>query len=429
LPIFSFLLIENIISFMDTAFLGRVNETQLAAASIGGLYYVCVFIIGFGFSVGSQILISHRNGEGNFQKIGTLFSSSLYFMLIIAGASLLFTAFCGEYLFGIMVKSPDVLHEVLRYIKWRQWGFFAIFGVISFRSLYVGITKTKVLAYSSWAMGGINFLLNYALIFGKCGMPKMEIEGAALASTISEYTALLILVVYTFIKLNRKQYGLSFKKINISEIVEVLKLSTWTMAQQFVYVVMWMLLFSFIERFGQHELAQSNIIKSVLMFVYMPMYAFGATMNTITGNLIGENNISQIPQVCKKILVLEYALTIPFIIILSAFPIEILSIYTDNLTILHGIKPAFFCALMSVILGLPSYTLCNVILGFGKTYATFIVEFISLFFYIGALYLTVYVFRSFPATWTLDAWYWILLIILDLIYIKYIGRLFQKNAR
>lgn len=91
---------------MDTAFLGRVNETQLAAASIGGLYYVCIFIVGFGFSVGTQILISHRNGEKQFGKIGILFTSSLYFLLIMAGISLLFTNYCGEYLFAKMVTSP-----------------------------------------------------------------------------------------------------------------------------------------------------------------------------------------------------------------------------------------------------------------------------------------------------------------------------------
>ena len=52
LPIFSFLLIENIIAFTDTAFLGRVGEAPLAAAAIASLYYVTIFIVGFGFSVG-----------------------------------------------------------------------------------------------------------------------------------------------------------------------------------------------------------------------------------------------------------------------------------------------------------------------------------------------------------------------------------------
>ena len=427
LPIFSFLLIENIIAFTDTAFLGRVNETQLAAASIGSLYYVCIFIVGFGFSVGTQILISHRNGEANYDKIGSLFSSSLYFLVIMAIASFSFTEIFGKYLFSQMVSSQDVLTEVHRYIKWRQWGFFAIFAVIAYRSLYVGIAQTKVLAYSSWVMGIVNFILNYALIFGKCGMPKMEIEGAALASTISEFTALALFICYTRLRLNRKKYKLSFRQIDISEIIKVLRLSSWTMLQQFVYVVMWMLLFAFIERFGQHQLAQSNIIKSVLMFVYMPMYAFGATMNTVTGNLLGENRLKEIPKVCKRIIALEYMMIVPALVILYAFPITILCVYTDDMSILEDIKPAFFCSLFSVIFALPSYTLSNLILGFGKTKATFIMELIALFIYIAMLYFTVYILNNFPFIWTLDAWYWIILICFNVVYIKYIGRLFLKR--
>ncbi len=427
LPIFSFLLIENIIAFTDTAFLGRINEVQLAAAAIGSMYYVCIFIVGFGFSVGTQILISHRNGENSFNKIGILFSSSLYFLIVLAILSLLFTKFFGENLFSKMVSSENVLIEVKRYIEWRQWGFFAIFSVIAFRSLYVGIAQTKVLAYSSWVMGGMNLILNYALIFGKFNMPKMEIEGAALASTISEFTALILFIVYTYIRLNRKKYALSFVKIDFHEICDVLKLSSWTMLQQFVYVVMWMLLFAFIERFGQHELAQSNIIKSVLMFIYMPMYAFASTMNTVTGNLIGEKRINEIPTACKRIITLEYLMTIPALVILYAFPITILRVYTDDMSILNDIKPAFFCSLFSVIFGLPSYTLSNVILGFGKTCATFVMELIALFIYIAMLYITVYELNNFPFIWTLDAWYWIILIIFNIVYIKYIGRFFTKR--
>ena len=63
-PIFLGLLAQNVINVTDTAFLGRVGEVALGAAAMGGLLYICVYTIAFGFSVGSQILIARRNGEG-----------------------------------------------------------------------------------------------------------------------------------------------------------------------------------------------------------------------------------------------------------------------------------------------------------------------------------------------------------------------------
>ena len=68
-PIFLGLLAQNIINVTDTAFLGRVGEVELGASAMGGLFYICVFTIAFGFSIGSQILIARRNGEGRYKDV------------------------------------------------------------------------------------------------------------------------------------------------------------------------------------------------------------------------------------------------------------------------------------------------------------------------------------------------------------------------
>jgi Na+-driven multidrug efflux pump len=54
-PIFLGLLAQNIINVTDTAFLGRVGEVELGASAMGGLFYICVFTIAFGFSVAALI--------------------------------------------------------------------------------------------------------------------------------------------------------------------------------------------------------------------------------------------------------------------------------------------------------------------------------------------------------------------------------------
>lgn len=67
-PILISLLMEQLIGMTDTAFMGRVGEVELGASAIAGVYYLAIFMLGFGFSIGSQILIARRNGEGNFRK-------------------------------------------------------------------------------------------------------------------------------------------------------------------------------------------------------------------------------------------------------------------------------------------------------------------------------------------------------------------------
>ena len=63
LPILLSLLAQNIIQVIDTAFLGRVGEVELGASALAGIIYIAIYTIGFGFSMGSQILIGRRNGD------------------------------------------------------------------------------------------------------------------------------------------------------------------------------------------------------------------------------------------------------------------------------------------------------------------------------------------------------------------------------
>ena len=83
-PIFLGLLAQNVINVTDTAFLGHVSEVALGASAMGGLLYICFYTVAFGFSVGSQILIARRNGEGNFHAIGPIMWQGSAFSLGMA---------------------------------------------------------------------------------------------------------------------------------------------------------------------------------------------------------------------------------------------------------------------------------------------------------------------------------------------------------
>ena len=57
-PILISLIMEQLIGMTDTAFMGRVGEVELGASAIAGVYYLAIFMLGFGFSIGSQISMS-----------------------------------------------------------------------------------------------------------------------------------------------------------------------------------------------------------------------------------------------------------------------------------------------------------------------------------------------------------------------------------
>lgn len=87
-PILLSLLAQNVINVTDTAFLGHVSEVALGASAMGGLFYICVFTIAFGFSTGSQIVIARRNGEGRYSDVGPVMIQGIMFLFVIDPAAI-----------------------------------------------------------------------------------------------------------------------------------------------------------------------------------------------------------------------------------------------------------------------------------------------------------------------------------------------------
>ena len=75
------LVMEQLIGMTDTAFLGRVGEVELGASAIASVYYMVIFMMGFGFSAGAQIIMARRNGEQNYREVGSVFYHGLYFLM------------------------------------------------------------------------------------------------------------------------------------------------------------------------------------------------------------------------------------------------------------------------------------------------------------------------------------------------------------
>ena len=200
-PILLSLLAQNVINVTDTAFLGHVSEVALGASAMGGLFYICIFTIAFGFSTGSQIVIARRNGEGRYTDVGPVMIQGVMFLFAMALILFGFTKAFGGNIMRLLVSSESIYEGTMEFLDWRIYGFFFSFINVMFRALYIGITRTKVLTINAVVMALTNVVLDYVLIFGKFGMPEMGIKGAAIASVLAEASSILFFLVYNHSRL------------------------------------------------------------------------------------------------------------------------------------------------------------------------------------------------------------------------------------
>ena len=243
-PIFLGLLAQNIINVTDTAFLGHVGETALGGAAMGGLLYICIYTMAFGFSIGSQILIARRNGEGNYHMIGEIMWQGSAFSFAMAVIMLVLMFMFAEPMIRLFVNSESVYNATYEFFIWRMWGLLFSFINVMFRALYIGITNTKVLTMNAIVMALVNVFLDYAMIFGKCGFPEMGIKGAAIASVIAEASSLVFYIIYTRCKIDIGKYRLNrIGRFRPSIVLRILHISSFTMMQYFLSMAIWFVFF------------------------------------------------------------------------------------------------------------------------------------------------------------------------------------------
>lgn len=381
-PIILSSLAQNLISLADTIFLGNLGEVQLGAAALAVIFYQVVYMTVFGFGVGAQIMMARRLGQGQKHAIGRIFQHALWFCLAAALLCWILYQFFGENLIFSMVHTEETGRAVLDYLNVRVYGFPFAFACVAFNAFYVGIARTRNISIATLVMGVVNVVLDYVLVFGVWGFPRMEMAGAALASVIAEICGLLTYILLTWFSGHRKTYS-SFRRfpLQIKLVGSLLQLSYPVMIQYFLSFANYFLFFLFIESLGQHALAIANITRSMYVLFLIPTWGFASTTATLTSYLCGQGRTGDIMTVVKRCLLLV-TICVSFIVVLYLpFNRQVLGIFTkDVLLAAESFAPSLVAILATYLMGV-AQVVFNTILGRGRTKVGFFIEFANMVLY------------------------------------------------
>lgn len=410
-PIFLTLLAQTIINVTDTAFLGRVSEVALGASAIGGVFYIAIFMVGYGFSQGAQILIGRRNGEQNYAAIGPIFNSGMLASISLATLIFFASLFWMSGLMKSIVSSPEIYHASMEFLDWRIYGFFFAFINVMFRALFVGITRTRVLTISAFITAGTNIFLDWVLIFGKMGFPEMGIAGAAIASVIAEAVTSVYLLLVTLRQQDRKKLGLLyFRELELKNIGQILDLSIFIMFQYFIGVATWFIFFIFIEKLGERPLAVTNIGRSLYSLMMIPGAALSATFNTLVSNMIGAGQKKKVIGFMHKNIRLTLWFALPIMALAFLIPSLFGRIYTDDLSLVAASIGTIRIIGVAIVFNSITNIILSAVIGSGNTRTAFAVEAFSLIFYVGYIYYTAIVLRSsVEIVWLSEFVYWLII--------------------
>ncbi len=420
LPIMLGNMAQTIINFTDTAFLGHLGVIALGASMLAGLFYFVFTTIAAGFAVGIQIIVARRFGEKNHERIGIIFGHGSLFVLILGAILFSVLYFFSDHLLLWLIDSQNIYEASLDYIKYRQFGIIFVCFNFLYRALYVGISNTKVITYSTIVMGIVNIILDYCLIFGNLGLPAMGIGGAAIASLCAEVSAFFFFTLYSHITLRKRGFNL-FKvhKLESGLMRRILKISTPTMIQRLFSFSVWFIFFVLIEKMGETATGISSITRSIYMILITPCFAFSTTTNTLVSRIIGEGDTNQVFSTVSKVLKNSLLCTIPIVVFVAAFPTQIAGIYTDDMDFAKLVVPSILMICSGTIFQCIGNAYFEAVSGTGNTTAALYLEAVILVIYILFIMAMTHLTTRVEWVWSAEILYGALLGIICYLYMKF----------
>ena len=412
-PVMMSILMEQLINITDAIFLGHVGEVELGASALAGIYYLAVYMLGFGFSIGLQVMIARRNGEQHYKETGRTFFQGVYFLSGMAVILCLLLHLASPLILCRLITSDEIYQAVIHYLDWRSFGLLFSFPFLAFRSFLVGITTTKALSVAAIMAICINIPFNYLLIFKL----NLGISGAAMASSLAEFGAFIVLLLYMWVRVDKVKYGLKVV-YDGKVLIKLLRISVWSMLHSFVSVAPWFLFFVAIEHLGRTELAISNITRSVSTVFFVIVNSFASTTGSLVSNLIGAGQGKELFPVCHKVLRLGYAIGLPLVVLAMVFRRQITGFYTDSSQLINISSIPFAVMLLNYVFALPGYVYINAVTGTGKTRIAFWFQLITIVIYLFYLYLLSHYTASLAVYLTAEYLFVILLAVQSVLYLR-----------
>lgn len=334
--------LTSIVSLLDNVMVGSISEDALAGVAVSNqILFVYNYII-LGGLAGPGIFISQYYGSGDDERLRQSFRFKLIIVLIITFLSLIILVFFKENIIKVVFSNDEVneelaINEAVKYINVMLYSlpFYAISQVLSTSLREVG--KTVIPMISGIAGIITNVILNYCLIYGNFIFPELGVEGAAIATTISRFVEMAILI---FIVLYRKMVFVKgnifslyinkelFKTISKKGIPLLINEALWSLSLTII-------VFCYAVR-GKDVINAISIATVIVNFTYIVINGLVSAISIFVGKELGANKIEEAKDNAYKLMVFSVlvAFTLGLIFSIIAPYIRFLYVISDEASII-----------------------------------------------------------------------------------------------
>ncbi|MBI2417575.1 MAG: MATE family efflux transporter, partial [Ignavibacteriales bacterium] len=284
---------QVILSIVDAAMVGRLNNADYALAAMGLSVLATWAIVSFfsSLATGTHVIIARRYGEGNYAACSRALYNSFVIGIVLGVIVCLLGMYYSHPMAQFIAKDYQVGHLAGEFIFYRFIGLPFFLITVSFRGFFFGIGHARIFIISGIIVNVLNIFFNYVFIFGKFGFPQMGVAGSGLGSSLATICDSIYYVIVAMMPAYRKKFNFVQNfKISKEVITSIFRISL-PVSFQNIFILLGFLIFVAITGLlGTPEQAATQAIISTLFASFLPCYGFGIAVQTLMGNAIGKGH-------------------------------------------------------------------------------------------------------------------------------------------
>ena len=380
IPISMQSLIQSSLNMIDQFMIGQLGGKAIAGVGLGSrTLFIMTFML-FGLGSGVSIFGSQFWGKKDKKNLSQVIGISILAGILISSIFLGLSLFKSEAILKIFTSDIEVIRVGSIYQKITSISYIPLMIIIMYSSLLRSIEIIKIPMLTSFLAVGLNTFLNYILIFGNFGFPKMGVEGAAIATVITRFVEVIILLAIIYIK--KLPGAFKFKEMFTISKKFAIKFGITTLPIILTEVI-WSLgdtMFSFIySHMGTNEIVAMTMtfpIQGLSIGFFTGVSSAAAIM---IGKKLGAEDYKSAYSYAKKFIIFGFVGTNIMALILSVF----INIYTSIYNVEYEVKSLVVKTLI-VFLFVLWVKVSNMIIGSGilrsggKTKYTLYIDFFGM---------------------------------------------------
>ena len=280
--------VSVLVNMLDTIMIGSVGEAQLGAINQVNSLYVFYNMFVWGISMGTVVITARYWGQNKIDPIRDMIGLAMR-INIIAGLLLsAVTLTIPETVMRIFASDPEVIAHGVEYLRVMGW-FYALPAIsTTFLSNLRAIhdVKISVVVYTSACL--TNLALNWVLIYGNLGAPRLEVTGAAVATAISKTLEVILVLIYMYKFENRINFRMHYIFAKTKQYIpSFIKFGIPVFFSEFIWGFGMTIQSAILGQYSKEFLAAYSLVLVILDLSTVTMCGFSNSSLILMGNMIG----------------------------------------------------------------------------------------------------------------------------------------------